>query len=315
MHQACKLALYGIKLCRNTCGRYFLSLGECYASLKRRLIVICLSQRLGALASATPIANSTTDPKVKADALEWKGVYNKVVKINDNWAAVTIPEADSINGTTPSVKYDSTSKTYTITTGATRYAGNTYYVYIGGKTVDPAGSINSVNATENGGVTSAIGGAIATVNDGKTYTITIGANGAKVYNNAKLEPSPSTVVIQTIPAGTKLSGTKLTAAYLDGTEYRFQSVYKITYNGYTAYISAGDVAGVEKGDDEQEREDDGGKADAPDLPGLHHVPLGETDQGNLILVMHGPLPPFRRRRGSSSGRSLPWWRCGHRRCR
>ena len=215
-----------------------------------------LSQRLGALASAIPIANSTTDPKVKADALEWKGVYNKVVKINDNWAAVTIPEADSINGTTPNVKYDSTSKTYTITTGATRYAGNTYYVYIGGKTVDPAGSINSVNATENGGVTSAIGGAIATVNDGKTYTITIGANGAKVYNNAKLEPSPSTVVIQTIPAGTKLSGTKLTAAYLDGTEYRFQSVYKITYNGYTAYISAGDVAGVEKGDDEQEREDE-----------------------------------------------------------
>ena len=66
---------------------------------------------------------------------------------------------------------------------------------------------------------------------------------------------------------------------------------------------------------EQERKDDGGKADAPDLPGLHHVPLGETDQGNLILVMHGPLPPFRRRRGSSSGRSLPWWRCGHRRCR
>ena len=215
-----------------------------------------LSQRLGALASAIPIANSTTDPIVKADALNWKGVYNKVVKINDNWAAVTIPEADSINGTTPSVKYDSTSKTYTITTGATRYAGNTYYVYIGGKTVDPAGSINSVNATENGGVTSAIGGAIATVNDGKTYTITIGANGAKVYNNAKLEPSPSTVVIQTIPAGTKLSGTKLTAAYLDGTEYRFQSVYKITYNGYTAYISAGDVAGVEKGDDEQEREDE-----------------------------------------------------------
>ena len=215
-----------------------------------------LSQRLGALASANPIANSTTDPKVNADALKWKGVYNKVVKINDNWAAVTIPEADSINGTTPSVKYDSTSKTYTITTGATRYAGNTYYVYIGGKTVDPAGSINSVNATENGGVTSAIGGAIATVNDGKTYTITIGANGAKVYNNAKLEPSPSTVVIQTIPAGTKLSGTKLTAAYLDGTEYRFQSVYKITYNGYTAYISAGDVAGVEKGDDEQEREDE-----------------------------------------------------------
>ena len=215
-----------------------------------------LSQRLGALASANPIANSTTDPKVNADALKWKGVYNKVVKINDNWAAVTIPEADSINGTTPSVKYDSTSKTYTITTGATRYAGNTYYVYIGGKTVDPAGSINSVNATENGGVTSAIGGAIATVNDGKTYTITIGANGAKVYNNAKLEPSPGTVVIQTIPAGTKLSGTKLTAAYLDGTEYRFQSVYKITYNGYTAYISAGDVAGVEKGDDEQEREDE-----------------------------------------------------------
>ena len=215
-----------------------------------------LSQRLGALASAIPIANSTTDPKVKADALEWKGVYNKVVKINDNWAAVTIPEADPINGTTPNVKYDSTSKTYTITTGATRYAGNTYYVYIGGKTVDPAGSINSVNATENGGVTSAIGGAIATVNDGKTYTITIGANGAKVYNNAKLEPSPSTVVIQTIPAGTKLSGTKLTAAYLVGTEYRFQSVYKITYNGYTAYISAGDVAGVEKGDDEQEREDE-----------------------------------------------------------
>ena len=66
---------------------------------------------------------------------------------------------------------------------------------------------------------------------------------------------------------------------------------------------------------EQEREDDGGKADAPDLPGLHHVPLGETDQGNLILIMHGPLPPFRRRRGSSSGQSLPWWRCGHRRCR
>ena len=215
-----------------------------------------LSQRLGALASEIPIANSTTDPIVNADALKWKGVYNKVVKINDNWAAVTIPEADSINGTTPNVKYDSTSKTYTITTGATRYAGNTYYVYIGGKTVDPAGSINSVNATENGGVTSAIGGAIATVNDGKTYTITIGANGAKVYNNAKLEPSPSTVVIQTIPAGTKLSGTKLTAAYLVGTEYRFQSVYKITYNGYTAYISAGDVAGVEKGDDEQEREDE-----------------------------------------------------------
>lgn len=211
-----------------------------------------LSQRLGALASATPI-NQTG---VNAKALEWAGVYNKVVKINDNWAAVTIPEADSINGTTPNVKYDSTSKTYTITTGATRYAGNTYYVYIGGKKVDPAGSINSVNATENGGVTSAIGGAIATVNDGKTYTITIGANGAKVYNNAKLEPSPSTVVIQTIPAGTKLSGTKLTAAYLDGTEYRFQSVYKITYNGYTAYISAGDVAGVEKGDDEQEREDE-----------------------------------------------------------
>lgn len=215
-----------------------------------------LSQRLGALASAIPIANSTTDPIVKADALNWKGVYNKVVKINDNWAAVTIPEADPINGTTPNVKYDSTSKTYTITTGATRYAGNTYYVYIGGKTVDPAGSINSVNATENGGVTSAIGGAIATVNDGKTYTITIGANGAKVYNNAKLESSSSTVVIQTIPAGTKLSGTKLTAAYLVGTEYRFQSVYKITYNGYTAYISAGDVAGVEKGDDEQEREDE-----------------------------------------------------------
>ena len=66
---------------------------------------------------------------------------------------------------------------------------------------------------------------------------------------------------------------------------------------------------------EQEREDDGGEANAPDLPRLHHVPLGETDQGNLILVMHGPLPPFRRRRGSSSGRSLPWWRCGHRRCR
>ena len=215
-----------------------------------------LSQRLGALASAIPIANSTTDPIVKADALNWKGVYNKVVKINDNWAAVTIPEADPINGTTPNVKYDSTSKTYTITTGATRYAGNTYYVYIGGKTVDPAGSINSVNATENGGVTSAIGGAIATVNDGKTYTITIGANGAKVYNNAKLESSSSTEVIQTIPAGTKLSGTKLTAAYLVGTEYRFQSVYKITYNGYTAYISAGDVAGVEKGDDEQEREDE-----------------------------------------------------------
>ena len=211
-----------------------------------------LSQRLGALASATPI-NQTG---VNAKALEWAGVYNKVVKINDNWAAVTIPEADPINGTTPNVKYHSTSKTYTITTGATRYAGNTYYVYIGGKTVDPAGSINSVNATENGGVTSAIGGAIATVNDGKTYTITIGANGAKVYNNAKLEPSPSTVVIQTIPAGTRLSGTKLTAAYLDGTEYRFQSVYKITYNGYTAYISAGDVAGVEKGDDEQEREDE-----------------------------------------------------------
>lgn len=210
-----------------------------------------LSQRLGALASATPIAQTEV-----TSAPTWAGVYNKVVKINDNWAAVTIPEADPINGTTPSVKYDSTSKTYTITTGATRYAGNTYYVYIGGKKVDPAGSINSVNATENGGVTSAIGGAIATVNDGKTYTITIGANGAKVYNNAKLEPSPSTVVIQTIPAGTKLSGTKLTAAYLDGTEYRFQSVYKITYNGYTAYISAGDVAGVEKGDDEQEREDE-----------------------------------------------------------
>lgn len=211
-----------------------------------------LSQRLGALASATPI-NQTG---VNAKALEWAGVYNKVEKINSNWAAVTIPEADPINGTTPSVKYDNTAKTYTITTGATRYAGNTYYVYIGGKTVDSAGSINSVNATENGGVTSAIGGAIATVNDGKTYTITIGANGAKVYNNAKLEPSPSTVVIQTIPAGTKLSGTKLTAAYLVGTEYRFQSVYKITYNGYTAYISAGDVAGVEKGDDEQEREDE-----------------------------------------------------------
>lgn len=211
-----------------------------------------LSQRLGALASATPI-NQTG---VNAKALEWAGVYNKVVKINDNWAAVTIPEADPINGTTPNVKYDSTSKTYTITTGATRYAGNTYYVYIGGKTVDPAGSINSVDAPENGGVTSAIGGAIATVNDGKTYTITIGANGAKVYNNAKLQASSSTEVIQTIPAGTKLSGTKLTAAYLDGTEYRFQSVYKITYNGYTAYISAGDVAGVEKGDDEQEREDE-----------------------------------------------------------
>ena len=210
-----------------------------------------LSQRLGALASAIPIAQTEV-----TSAPTWAGVYNKVVKINDNWAAVTIPEADPINGTTPNVKYDSTSKTYTITTGATRYAGNTYYVYIGGKTVDPAGSINSVNATENGGVTSAIGGAIATVNDGKTYTITIGANGAKVYNNAKLEPSPSTVVIQTIPAGTKLSGTKLTAAYLVGTEYRFQSVYKITYNGYTAYISAGDVAGVEKGDDEQEREDE-----------------------------------------------------------
>lgn len=214
-----------------------------------------LSQRLGALASATPI-NQTG---VNAKALEWAGVYNKVVKINDNWAAVTIPEADPINGTTPNVKYDSTSKTYTITTGATRYAGNTYYVYIGGKTVDPAGSINSVNATENGGVTSAIGGAIATVNDGKTYTITIGANGAKVYNNAKLEPSNSTEVVQTIAAGTRLAGTKLTAAYLDGTEYRFQSVYKITYNGYTAYISAGDVAGVEKGDDEQEREDEKNK--------------------------------------------------------
>ena len=211
-----------------------------------------LSQRLGALASATPIDQTG----VNADALKWAGVYNKVEKINSNWAAVTIPEADPINGTTPSVKYDNTAKTYTITTGATRYAGNTYYVYIGGKTVDDAGSISSVDATENGGTTSAIGGAIATVNDGKTYTITIGANGAKVYNNAKLEPSSSTEVIQTIPAGTKLSGTKLTAAYLVGTEYRFQSVYKITYNGYTAYISAGDVAGVEKGDDEQEREDE-----------------------------------------------------------
>ena len=220
-----------------------------------------LSQRLGALASATPIAQA----EVKS-APTWAGVYNKVEKINENWAAVTIPEADPINGTTPTVKYDSTSKTYTITTGTTRYAGNTYYVYIGGKSVDNAGTISSVDATENGGTTSAIGGAIATVNDGKTYTITIGANGAKVYNNAKLERSNSTEVIQTIAAGTKLSGTKLTAAYLDGTEYRFQSVYKITYNGYTAYISAGDVAGVEKGDDEQEREDEknNGKTD-PDI--------------------------------------------------
>lgn len=210
-----------------------------------------VKQRLGAL------TNAKTMGQAEFSSLSWSGVYNKVVRINDSWASVVIPQDDPMNGRQAS--YSSSSKKVTLSSA--KYAGGTYYFFYKGKGTLANGTVSNVTVDEIGGTDSAIGGAIATVSDGKTYTITIGANGAKVYNNAKLEHDSSTGVQQTIPAGTKLSGTKLTAAYKENptdANYQYKSVYKISYNGYTAYIDAADVVGVEKGDDADERNNENG---------------------------------------------------------
>ena len=59
---------------------------------------------------------------------------------------------------------------------------------------------------------------------------------------------------------------------------------------------------------QQQRQNHGAGPDAPDLPCLHAVPLGQADQRRLLLL-HVTRPPFRPD-GSSAGRSGPWWRCG-----
>lgn len=227
-----------------------------------------VKQRLGAL------TNAKTMGQTEFSSLSWSGVYNKVVRINDSWASVVIPQDDPMNGRQAS--YSSSSKKVTLSSA--KYAGGTYYFFYKGKLEN--GTVSNVKVDEIGGTDSAIGGAIATVSDGKTYTITIGANGAKVYNNAKLEHDSSTGVQQTIPAGTKLSGTKLTAAYKENptdANYQYKSVYKISYNGYTAYIDAADVVGVEKGDDADERKNEsgnnGGSTKPDDKPNNDSEPL------------------------------------------
>lgn len=217
-----------------------------------------LSQRKGALlnkAGVTALLDAATGTTGTSKTMleNWQGLYNKAVLINEHWASVVIPESDPVNG--HSITYTSTKGTLTV--GSTTNAGNTYYVFLGenGGAGLASGTISAVSGVAVGGANSAIGGAIATVSDGKTYTIIIGAGGAEVFNNAKLQPDKSTALNPVIPAGTKLSGTKLTAAYKEtgATDYTYQSVYKITYNGYTAYISAADVAAIEKGDDEEDR--------------------------------------------------------------
>lgn len=236
------------------------------------------SSRRGALlnkkgADALLDAATATTGSSKTMLSNWKGLYNKAVRINDNWASVVIPESDPVNG--HSISYNSSKKTLTV--GSTSNAGTTFYVFLGesGETLEN-GSIEAVNGTAVGGADSAIGGAIATVSDGKTYTIIIGAGGAEVFNNAKLQRDPSTALNPILAAGTKLSGTKLTAAYKEAgaADYTYQSVYKITYNGYTAYISAADVAAVEKGDDEEDR-----KAEA----------AGETTKDDDVSADSEPL--------------------------
>lgn len=215
------------------------------------------SSRRGALlnkagADALLSAATATSGSSKTMLSNWKGLYNKAVRINDNWASVVIPESDPVNG--HSISYNSYNAKLTV--GSTTNAGATFYVFLGESTEKlENGTITAVNGTGVGGVDSAIGGAIATVSDGKTYTIIIGAGGAEVFNNAKLQRDSSTALNPILSAGTKLSGTKLTAAYKEAgaADYTYQSVYKITYNGYTAYISAADVAAVEKGDDEEDR--------------------------------------------------------------
>lgn len=229
-----------------------------------------VKQRLGAL------TNAKTMGQPEFSNLSWSGVYNKVVKINDSWASVVIPQDDPMNGRQAS--YSSSSQKVTLSSA--KYAGGTYYFFYKEKGTLANGTVNNMKVVDIGGTDSAIGGAIATVSDGKTYTITIGANGAKVYNNAKLEHDPSTGVQQTIPAGTKLSGTKLTAAYKENpadANYQYKSVYKISYNGYTAYIDAADVVGVEKGDDADERKNEsgnnGGSTKPDDKPNNDSEPL------------------------------------------
>ena len=229
-----------------------------------------VKQRLGAL------TNAKTMGQAEFSSLSWSGVYNKVVRINDSWASVVIPQDDPMNGRQAS--YSSSSKKVTLSSA--KYAGGTYYFFYKGKGTLDNGTVSNVTVDEIGGTDSAIGGAIATVSDGKTYTITIGANGAKVYNHAKLEHDSSTGVQQTIPAGTKLSGTKLTAAYKNDPSdlsYQYKSVYKISYNGYTAYIDAADVVGVEKGDDADERKNEsgnnGGSTKPDDKPNNDSEPL------------------------------------------
>lgn len=213
-----------------------------------------LNYKLGTLTDDTTVAQINTEA---GTTLAWSGEYNKATRINDKWGSVVIPNEDPLNGRNYSYSYDpAKGGIYKFTQGTTKNAGKTLYFFHDGAWTASAGSVSiTTGNTAAGNVTNAMGAAIATVKDGKTYTITIGAQGAKVYNNAKLLPDTSTSVIQTIQPGTTMQGVKLTAAYeTTPGVYAYQPVYKILYNGYTAYIDAADVAGVAVGEDAAERE-------------------------------------------------------------
>ena len=230
-----------------------------------------LTRKLGTLTNKTSVDNLNA---AASTAISWNGVYNKAVRLNDFWGSVVIPASDPFNGR--NYTYRVTNGTVTSFTQSTdKYAGQTVYFYHGGKW--PAGTSGIVNVTggyESVGVTDAMGDAIATVKDGGTYTITIGSNGAPVYNNAKLTGTPSA----TIPAGTTLQGVKLTAAYETATAgtYAYQSVYRVTFNGYTAFINAANVAGVAVGEDAAEREQEANQNQNQNQGGTNNE-TGEPD--------------------------------------
>ena len=230
-----------------------------------------LTRKLGTLTNKTSVNNLNA---AAGTTISWNGVYNKAVRLNDFWGSVVIPASDPFNGR--NYTYRVTNGTVTSFTQSTdKYAGQTVYFYHGGKW--PAGTSGIVNVTggyESVGVTDAMGDAIATVKDGGTYTITIGSNGAPVYNNAKLTGTPSA----TIPAGTTLQGVKLTAAYETATAgtYAYQSVYRVTFNGYTAFINAANVAGVAVGEDAAEREQEANQNQNQNQGGTNNE-TGEPD--------------------------------------
>lgn len=153
-------------------------------------------------------------------------ISSYIVTLTNGAALYTTISSSGKAVTSPKLSADGT---YTFRTVNSQWAsvvvgGITYYV----KTAD----INSSDLDKKI--------PIATTSIGNSYQITVGENGAKVYNNSSLSGN----VIGTLSGGYKTTGIKIYDETLKGT------VYKISYGtSSSAYIDANDVSGVASGDE------------------------------------------------------------------